>query len=83
MAQQSCMHLGTKLPDNQTCGGRCERFPACLPSPPSELPQQLAQLQADAKADRAAAQTTSRMLAAVRAAIARIECGFNKERDAN
>ena len=34
MSQRWCQALGTKLPDNRSCGVTCFQFPGCLPPPP-------------------------------------------------
>jgi hypothetical protein len=31
MSRRFCLALGTKLPDNHSCGDPCATFPLCLP----------------------------------------------------
>ena len=33
MSHRVCCHLGRKLPENRTCGGRCVDFPSCISIP--------------------------------------------------
>jgi hypothetical protein len=55
------MHRGERLPDNVSCGARCERFPSCLPPLPAETVGLILELRAVAAAEQettAALRTT-------------------------
>jgi hypothetical protein len=48
VSRQVCRHRGTKLPDNQTCGGLCEQFPSCLPALPPQVVGRVVTLRTEA-----------------------------------
>jgi hypothetical protein len=64
MSLCQCPHLGEKLPDAQTCGARCESFPACLPPLPD-----LAAMALRVRQDRQSEADVSEALGQVHAAI--------------
>ena len=53
MALRRCQHSGQRLPDNETCGGLCSEFPACLPAPSPELVAEVARLRIEAESEQA------------------------------
>lgn len=69
MALRRCQHTGQKLPDNETCGGLCSEFPACLPSPSPELVAEVARLRIEAENEAEGYTATAESLTLIHQAL--------------
>jgi hypothetical protein len=79
MALRPCQYSGQRLPDNETCGGLCSEFPACLPAPSPELVAEVARLRIEAESEQASYLATSASLMLIHEALV---AGLERKSDA-
>jgi hypothetical protein len=65
VSRRICLALGTKLPDNRSCGDPCSEFPFCLPPLPDSTATGLATLLANGELERERAQFLTDLCAAI------------------
>jgi hypothetical protein len=69
VSRQTCRHLGVKLRDTSSCGGRCSEFPSCLPPPPADVVEQVFALRAAAWAQHRSSVAVGDFLELLRQAL--------------